>query len=93
MEITPGTNTENRIGPEQLARPWRKRSSALTLRDNHFSIGIHKGDCIRTETPLTLEDAQLVVARYVEHYNTVRLHSAISYVTPRPSWRAVIRRS
>ena len=41
-----------------------------------------KGDCIRTETPLSLEDAQRVVARYVEHYNTVRLHSAIGYVTP-----------
>jgi putative transposase len=42
-----------------------------------------KGDCIRTETPLTLEDAQRIVARYVEHYNTVRLHSAIGYVTPK----------
>jgi transposase InsO family protein len=42
-----------------------------------------KGDCIRTETPLTLEDAQRVVARYVEYYNNVRLHSAIGYVTPR----------
>jgi putative transposase len=42
-----------------------------------------KGDCIRIETPLTLEDAQRVVARYVEHYNTVRLHSAIGYVTPK----------
>jgi putative transposase len=41
-----------------------------------------KGDCIRPETPLTLEDAQRIVARYVEHYNTVRLHSAIGYVTP-----------
>ena len=41
-----------------------------------------KGDCIRTETPLTLEDAQRIVARYVEHYNTARLHSAIGYVTP-----------
>jgi transposase InsO family protein len=41
-----------------------------------------KGDCIRTETPLTLDDAQRIVARYVEHYNTVRLHSAIGYVTP-----------
>jgi putative transposase len=41
-----------------------------------------KGDCIRTETPLSLEDAQRIVARYVEHYNTVRLHSAIGYVTP-----------
>jgi transposase InsO family protein len=41
-----------------------------------------KGDCIRTETPLSLEDAQRVVARYVEHYNSVRLHSAIGYVSP-----------
>jgi putative transposase len=41
-----------------------------------------KGDCIRTETPLCPEDARRVVARYVEHYNTVRLHSAIGYVTP-----------
>jgi putative transposase len=42
-----------------------------------------KGDCIRTETPLTLEDARRIVARYVEHYNTVRLHSAIGYLTPK----------
>lgn len=42
-----------------------------------------KGDCIRPETPLTLEDAQRIVARYVEHYNTVRLHSAIGYITPK----------
>jgi putative transposase len=28
-----------------------------------------------------VEDAQRLVARYVEHYNTVRLHSAIGYVT------------
>ena len=42
-----------------------------------------KGDCIRPQTPLTLEDAQRIVARYVEHYNTVRLHSAIGYLTPK----------
>jgi putative transposase len=41
-----------------------------------------KGDCIRSETPLSRADAQRVVARYVEHYNTARLHSAIGYVTP-----------
>jgi transposase InsO family protein len=41
-----------------------------------------KGDCIRTETPLNLEDARRVVARYVDYYNNVRLHSAIGYVTP-----------
>jgi len=41
-----------------------------------------KGDCIRPGTPLTLEDARRLVANYVEHYNEVRLHSALGYVTP-----------
>jgi putative transposase len=41
-----------------------------------------KGDCIRTETPLSLEDARRIVARYVGYYNTVRLHSALGYITP-----------
>jgi transposase InsO family protein len=41
-----------------------------------------KGDCIRTQTPLSLEDAQRLVAGYVEYYNHTRLHSAIGYVTP-----------
>ena len=44
--------------------------------------GTIKSECIRPETPLSLEDAKRVVGRYVEHYNTVRLHSAIGYVTP-----------
>ena len=42
-----------------------------------------KGDCIRTETPLSLEDARRIVARYVEHDNTVRLPSALGYLTPK----------
>lgn len=42
-----------------------------------------KGDCIRTETPLSLEDAQRIVGKYVENYNEVRLHSAIGYITPK----------
>jgi transposase InsO family protein len=33
-------------------------------------------------TPLSLDDARRIVADYVTHYNTVRLHSAIGYVTP-----------
>lgn len=42
-----------------------------------------KSECIRPKTPLSLEDARRVVSCYVEHYNTVRLHSAIGYVTPK----------
>jgi transposase InsO family protein len=41
-----------------------------------------KHDCIRQKTPLSLEDARRVVGEFVLHYNTVRLHSAIGYVTP-----------
>jgi putative transposase len=42
-----------------------------------------KGDCIRTQTPLSLEDARRIVTNYVERYNTARLHSAIGYITPK----------
>ena len=41
-----------------------------------------KGDCIRVQVPLSLEEARRIVQDYVTHYNQVRLHSAIGYVTP-----------
>jgi putative transposase len=41
-----------------------------------------KSECVRPGTPLTLEDARRLILQYVDHYNTVRLHSAIGYVTP-----------
>jgi len=44
--------------------------------------GTVKGECIRVQTPLSVEDARRLVANFVTHYNTVRLHSAIAYVTP-----------
>jgi putative transposase len=42
-----------------------------------------KGECIRVSVPLSLDDARRLVTEYVTHYNTVRLHSAIGYVTPK----------
>ena len=45
----------------------------------HQSI---KRECIRPGTPLSLEKALRLAAGYVEHYNNVRLHSAIGYITP-----------
>jgi putative transposase len=42
-----------------------------------------KTECIRPGTPLSLDDARRLVVGYVAHYNTVRLHSAIDYVTPK----------
>jgi len=41
-----------------------------------------KGECIRVKTPLSLADARRIVADFVAHYNEVRLHSAIGYVSP-----------
>ena len=41
-----------------------------------------KSECIRPGTPLSLADARRLVGSYVDHYHTVRLHSAIGYVTP-----------
>ena len=41
-----------------------------------------KRECIRPWTPLTLDDARRLIQIYVDHYNMVRLHSAIGYVTP-----------
>jgi transposase InsO family protein len=41
-----------------------------------------KAEAIRRGTPLTPEDARRIVARFVQHYNEVRLHSAIGYITP-----------
>jgi putative transposase len=41
-----------------------------------------KADCIRPGVPLNLQEARGLVSGFVEHYNSVRLHSAIGYITP-----------
>ena len=45
----------------------------------HQSI---KRECLRPRSPVSLADARNLVSRYVEDYNTVRLHSALGYITP-----------
>jgi putative transposase len=45
----------------------------------HRSI---KSECIRPGSPLSEEDTIRLIDGYVRHYNEVRLHSAIGYVTP-----------
>ena len=41
-----------------------------------------KADALRVKSPSSLQEAQRVIAEFVTHYNTVRLHSAIGFVTP-----------
>ena len=82
-------------GPQFLAKDFKEfiricgmthvRTSPYYPQSNgkierwHKSI---KAECIRPGVPLSLEDAQRVVAFWIDHYNTVRLHSAIGYLAP-----------
>ncbi len=42
-----------------------------------------KREAIRPKTPLSLEDARRIVGEFVDYYNTVRLHRALGYITPK----------
>jgi putative transposase len=44
--------------------------------------GSLKRECVRPTCPASLEEARSRVAAFVTHYNHVRLHSAIGYITP-----------
>ena len=44
--------------------------------------GTIKTECIRPNCPRTYEEAVRQISGYVKHYNEVRLHSAIGYITP-----------
>ena len=82
-------------GPQFIARDFKEfirisgmthvRTSPFYPQSNGKIERWHKSlkrECIRPLTPLTLEDARRLIQNYVDHYNTVRLHSAIGYVTP-----------
>jgi len=82
-------------GPQFIARDFKQfirlcgmthvRTSPYYPQSNGKLERYHKtlkSECIRPGTPLSLADARRIVGRYVEHYNTVRLHSAVGYVTP-----------
>jgi putative transposase len=82
-------------GPQFIARDFKEfirvagmthvRTSPYYPQSNGKLERFHrtiKGDCIRPGTPTSLEDARRLAGRYVTEYNTVRLHSAIGYVTP-----------
>jgi len=92
-EATPRIISDN--GPQFIAKDFKEfiRISGMThvktspyypqsngkIERWHKSL---KTECIRPKTPLSLEDARRVVDDFVTHYNRVRLHAAIGYVTP-----------
>jgi transposase InsO family protein len=82
-------------GPQFMARDFKEfirisgmthvRTSPYYPQSNGKIERWHKSlkqECIRPLTPLTLDDARRLIQAYVDRYNTVRLHSAIGYVTP-----------
>ena len=91
--VTPRIITDN--GPQFIAKDFKEfiriagmthvRTSPYYPQSNGKIERWHKtlkGDCIRVKVPLSPEDARRIVADYVQHYNHVRLHSAVGYVTP-----------
>lgn len=92
-DATPRIISDN--GPQFIARDFKEfiriagmthvRTSPYYPQSNGKIERWHKtlkADCIRLHVPLSLDDARRLVAEFVAHYNTVRLHSAISYITP-----------
>jgi putative transposase len=82
-------------GPQFIAKDFKEfvrlsgmthvRTSPYYPQSNGKLERFHKtlkGECIRPKTPLSLDEARRLVAEYIEHYNTVRLHSAIGYIAP-----------
>lgn len=82
-------------GPQFIARDFKEfiRLTGMThVRTSPFYPqsngklerwhGSLKQECIRPACPADVAEARRLVAAYVEHYNGVRLHSAIGYVTP-----------
>ena len=91
--VTPTIITDN--GPQFIAKDFKEfirvagmthvRTSPYYPQSNGKIERWHKtlkGDCIRVKVPLSLDDARNIVADFVTHYNEVRLHSAVGYVTP-----------
>ncbi len=92
-DVSPRIISDN--GPQFIARDFKEfiriagmthiRTSPYYPQSNGKIERWHKTiktECIRPGVLLSLEDAREVIAGYIDHYNTVRLHSSIGYVTP-----------
>jgi len=91
-DARPGIITDN--GPQFIAKDFKEfirfcgmthvRTSPYHPQSNGKIERWHqtlKVDCIRPHMPLSLDDARQLVESFVDHYNRIRLHSAIGYVT------------
>jgi transposase InsO family protein len=91
---TPRIISDN--GPQFLAKDFKEfiricgmthvRTSPYYPQSNGKIERWHKtlkSECIRPQVPLSDDEARRLVTAYVAHYNNVRLHSAIGYITPK----------
>ena len=91
--VTPRIISDN--GPQFIARDFKEFIRVSGMTHVRISPGYPqsngkierwhktlKSDAVRVRPPSSLEEARDVVARFVEHYNAVRLHSALGYVAP-----------
>jgi transposase InsO family protein/DNA-binding XRE family transcriptional regulator len=83
-------------GSQYKSKEYREYIKAVGLRHTYTSVNYPqsngkieryhraiKEECIEKESMVSIEDARRVIDRYVEYYNTKRLHSALGYVTPK----------
>ncbi len=92
-DVQPRIISDN--GPQFIARDFKEfirvagmthvRISPYYPQSNGKIERFHKTlktESLRISPPDTLEAARALVSKFVNHYNDVRLHSAIGYVTP-----------
>ena len=69
----------NEVGLSHVRTSVRHPQSNGKLERFHRTI---KEECLSKQSLIDLDDARRQVARYIEEYNTQRLHSALYYLTP-----------
>ncbi len=92
-DVTPRVISDN--GPQFIAGDFKNfirltgmthvRTSPYYPQSNGKLERWHKTlktNAVRPAAPQSLQEAQRVVGGFVEHYNSVRLHSSIGYITP-----------
>ncbi|MBI1895022.1 MAG: IS3 family transposase [Acidobacteria bacterium] len=97
LELVPGAKPRiiSDNGPQFIARDFKEfvrimglthvRTSPYYPQSNGKLERFHKtikGDCLRPACPATLDEARRRIVDYIQHYNHVRLHSALGYITP-----------
>jgi len=89
----PGLISDN--GPQYIAIDFDKFLKEAGLHHIKTSVGYPQSngkieryfrtmgeECLDVNSFLSIEDARSIIARYVDYYNTKRLHSALYYLTP-----------